>query len=263
MLLFSCHQNPSLLQIVSLCLPKNIPFCFRSLIWSNLPVAVSARVALCNTALLHFKQATCCCCQWCQYMKPPTTMLNIWVMSQSWKYGGWETPWSDEKLKGAVNQWSEMTILQIVIKLVMPTKKYCVGFIANSTMTFFRACTMIFFRACTMTVVRAPDRGVLLVALLAAVTAFIVSTSPNFLISDLNIFLLYFLSNCSFVMPKHFGSSKLESPAQNGCSAGGYPHCPPIPIPIPIPKNCRWASSLASLGLVAQLNFPQLSLPLT
>ena len=122
-LLFSCQQNPSLLQIVSLCLPKNIPFCFRSLIWSNLPVAVSARVALCNTALLHFKQATCCCCQWCQYMKPSTTMLNIWVMSQSWKYGGWETPWSDEKLKGAVNQWSGMTILQIVIKLVMPTKK--------------------------------------------------------------------------------------------------------------------------------------------
>ena len=39
-----------------------------------------------------------------------------------------------------------------------------------------------FFRACAMTVVRAPDRGVLILGLIAAVSAFIVSSS---LVSDL------------------------------------------------------------------------------
>ena len=37
---------------------------------------------------------------------------------------------------------------------------------------------LIFFRACAMTVVRAPDRGVLLLAFLAVVSAFIVSSYP-------------------------------------------------------------------------------------
>ena len=45
-----------------------------------------------------------------------------------------------------------------------------------------------FFRACAMTVVRAPDRGVLILGLIAAVSAFIVSSSlvcvTNFVICD-------------------------------------------------------------------------------
>ena len=40
----------------------------------------------------------------------------------------------------------------------------------------------VFFRAFAMTVVRAPDRGVLILGLIAAVSAFIVSSS---LVSDL------------------------------------------------------------------------------